>query len=85
VDTRQENASKQQFREKGKKQGAAGITTAAPYVTGLWGRGMTGCRDDAEAPGSVPALPEIILQRLFCTRLIDGGFENPTMALALLI
>jgi hypothetical protein len=22
-----------------KKQGAAGITTAAPYVTGQWGRG----------------------------------------------
>jgi len=26
---------------EGKKQGAAGITTAAPYVTGQWGRGIT--------------------------------------------
>jgi len=24
---------------KSKKQGAAGITTAAPYVAGQWGRG----------------------------------------------
>jgi hypothetical protein len=27
------------FAMQTKKQGAAGITTAAPYVTGQWGRG----------------------------------------------
>jgi hypothetical protein len=27
----------------GKKQGATGITTVAPYVAGQWGRGITGC------------------------------------------
>jgi hypothetical protein len=27
------------FLKKEKKQGAAGITTAAPYVAGQWGRG----------------------------------------------
>jgi hypothetical protein len=27
------------FGEFEKKQGAAGITTAAPYVAGQWGRG----------------------------------------------
>ena len=26
-------------RNPGKKQGATGITTVAPYVTGQWGRG----------------------------------------------
>jgi hypothetical protein len=40
-----------------KKQGAAGITTAAPYVASQWGRGMTGCRENAEAPEIVPAAP----------------------------
>jgi hypothetical protein len=58
-------------RDFGKKQGAAGITTAAPYVTGLWGRGMTGCRDDAEAPGSVPARLTIILP--FCKNYFVHG------------
>jgi hypothetical protein len=66
VDTgsHQQSASEQESREKAKKQGAAGITTAAPYVTGLWGRGMTGCRDDAEAPGSVPAFQKIIFEKI---------------------
>jgi hypothetical protein len=27
------------FNQINKKQGAAGITTAAPYVAGQWGRG----------------------------------------------
>jgi hypothetical protein len=30
------NAALQEFE---KKQGAAGITTAAPYIAGQWGRG----------------------------------------------
>jgi hypothetical protein len=38
-----------------KKQGAAGITTAAPYVASQWGRGMTGWQGNAEVPGLVPA------------------------------
>jgi hypothetical protein len=37
------------------KQGAAGITTAAPYVASQWGRGMTGCRENAEVSKIVPA------------------------------
>jgi hypothetical protein len=41
---------------KTKKQGAAGITTAAPYVAGQWGRGKTGFRNDSETPGVVPQL-----------------------------
>jgi hypothetical protein len=35
-----------------KKQGAAGITTAAPYVAGRGAGGMTGCHDDASRPES---------------------------------
>ena len=38
-----------------KKQGAAGITTAAPYVASQWGRGMTGWQGNVEVPGIVPA------------------------------
>jgi hypothetical protein len=37
-----------------KKQGAAGITTAAPRIAGQWGRGITGCRDYAQARKSFP-------------------------------
>ena len=34
------NAKSKLFNEyKEKKQGAAGITTAAPYIAGQWGRG----------------------------------------------
>jgi hypothetical protein len=40
---------------KTKKQGAAGITTAAPYVASQWGRGMTGWQGNVEVPGIVPA------------------------------
>jgi hypothetical protein len=32
-------AARTDFEFLGKKQGAAGITTAAPYIAGLWGRG----------------------------------------------
>jgi hypothetical protein len=61
-----------------KKQGATGITTVAPYVTGLWGRGMTGCRDDAQAPGVVPASA-----KFSCTRLSDSRLPNPDIPFAL--
>jgi hypothetical protein len=44
-----------------KKQGAAGITTAAPYVASQWGRGMTGWQGNAEAPGIVPAAVNFFL------------------------
>jgi hypothetical protein len=37
-----------------KKQGAAGITTAAPYIAGQWGR-VTGCQKNAQLPKLVPA------------------------------
>ena len=37
-----------------KKQGATGITTVAPYVAGQWGRGKTGCFEDAQPPNSFP-------------------------------
>jgi hypothetical protein len=39
---------------KAKKQGATGITTVAPYVAGQWGRGKTGCLNDAEPRDSFP-------------------------------
>ena len=35
-----------------KKQGAAGITTAAPYVTGQWGRGDNRLRMILRPPNS---------------------------------
>jgi len=34
--------------------------------------GITGCRDDSQAPGVVPAVPNF-----FCTRLSEGGFPEP--------
>jgi hypothetical protein len=37
-----------------KKQGAAGITTAAPRIAGQWGRGDNRLRDDAQARKSFP-------------------------------
>jgi hypothetical protein len=49
-----------------KKQGATGITTVAPYVAGLWGRGMTGCRNDARRRDSFREEA-----KLFNTRLSD--------------
>jgi hypothetical protein len=33
------------FEEFEKKQGAAGITTAAPYIAGQWGRGDNRLRE----------------------------------------
>jgi hypothetical protein len=40
--------------EKIKKQGAAGITAAAPCMAGQWGRGVTGCYKDAAGRSIVP-------------------------------
>lgn len=37
-----------------KKQGAAGITAAAPCMAGQWGRGVTGCYKDAAGRSIVP-------------------------------
>ena len=37
-----------------KKQSATGITTAAPYIAGQWGRGDNRLLDDAQAPNSFP-------------------------------
>jgi len=38
-----------------KKQGAAGITTAAPRIAGQWGRGDNRLRELRTAPKVVPA------------------------------
>jgi hypothetical protein len=51
-----------------KTRGAAGITTAAPRIAGQWGRGITGCRNDAQALGSFqpdPAFLQIFSRPVF--------------------
>jgi hypothetical protein len=40
-------------------RGAAGITTAAPRIAGQWGRGITGCPNDAQAEESFQ--PDILI------------------------
>jgi hypothetical protein len=55
------------FRETNKKQGAAGITTAAPHIAGQWGRGDNRLPGRRTGPKVVPASAKI-----FATRLSDG-------------
>src|SRR6266478_2970017 len=64
-----------------KKQGTAGITTAAPYVAGQWGRGETGYRNDAQAPESF-RFPRYFFRIFFATRLIDFDTLNPSPPVA---
>jgi len=48
----------------GKKQGATGITTVAPYVAGQWGRGDNRLHVLRARTGVVPVGPQFFYTRL---------------------
>jgi hypothetical protein len=58
----------------GKKQGAAGITTAAPHIAGQWGRGEDRLPGLRRRPGLVPDASKFFhpAAGFFETRLSDG-------------